>query len=90
MLNGSQEHRGRYGVVADYRQAVLVRNLADFAEIRHIVFGIANAFEVDAACVFIHQLFDLLGVVRVKEASFDVEFLEGLGKQCPGSAIKAG
>jgi len=90
VLDGSQEDGRHHGVIADYRQTVAVGQVGDFAKLRHIILGITDALEVEAAGVFVDELFDLLGMVGVEEADFDVELFEGLTKEGPGAAIEVG
>ena len=90
VLDGAKQQRRHDGVVAERRQLVLVRDVADGLEVRHVVLGVADALEVDAAGVLVHQLVDLLGLVRVEEAHLDAEVLERLGEERPGAAVEAG
>src|SRR5438876_10978948 len=56
---------GSYGVVHYDRNAVLVCDVGDLPEVWNVVLGISDGLEIDQAGVRVHQLFDLLGMVRI-------------------------
>ena len=66
-----------------------MRDVRDRPEIRHVVLGIAQALEVDAARILVDQLVNLFGLVRIEEADLDPQLLERLGEKGPGPAVEA-
>jgi hypothetical protein len=89
VLEGPEQRGREHRVIHDDRQAVLVRRIGDGAEIRNIVLGIPNRFQVYQARVLVHQLVYLFRVVGIKEPNFDTQLLEGLVEKRPGAAVQA-
>ena len=80
VLDRAQQHGGHHGVVAKCWKLVLMGDIRDRLEIGDIVLGIADAFEIDAARVLVHEFVDRLGCIRVEKANLDAKVLEGLTK----------
>ena len=66
-----------------------VCDVGDAAEVGDVVLRVADALQVDAARVLVHQLVDLLWVVGIEEADLDAELGERLGEERPGTAVEA-
>ena len=84
-----KQQRRHHRVVTQGRQLMFVCDVGDLAKVGDVVLRIPDALEVHTAGIFIDEVMNLFGFVRVEEAHLDSHQLERLGKQRPCTAVEA-